>query len=168
MKNRYIHNQSGMSIIELLVALGVFSIFIAMAVSGFIQAISSQKLALLLMEANDTASLAIEQMSREIRTAEGGTISTGGNSITFDTDRGTTVTYSIQGGALLRDGERITSSTPNIRISHFETEKINSAVGGAPPRIVIWINTTVSYKNMNPITTYLQTSITPRIYYGNL
>ncbi len=161
---KLLHNQSGVSIIELLVALGIFSIFIAMAVSGFVQAVSGQKLILLLMEANDSASLALEQMSREIRTAESSTIQTGANGIEFDGPTGF-VTYSLLDGIIERNGYPITTDNNNITITRFETDIV--PFGSGNDRILIYITTEVQYKDLNPIQTHLQTSITPRIYYGN-
>lgn len=156
-------NESGVSIIELLVALGIFSIFIAMAVSGFVQAVSGQKLVLLLMEANDSASLAIEQMSREIRTAEPGSISVSGGGIQFQGPTGA-VSYQLSGGVIQRNGDPITTTNNNISIALFEAETFSYGRGN--DRVVIHITTQVTYKDLNPINSYLQTSITPRIYYG--
>jgi len=161
---RLLHNQSGVSIIELLVALGIFSIFIAMAVSGFVQAVSGQKLILLLMEANDSASLALEQMSREIRTAEPGQIETGPGSIKIEGPIGT-VTYALSGDVITRNGYPITTSNGNISIARFETDRVR--FGSGNDRVLVYITTEVRYKNLDPIQTNLQTSITPRIYYGN-
>jgi prepilin-type N-terminal cleavage/methylation domain-containing protein len=62
------NDKNGFTIIELLVAMSVFVIIIAIVSSTFISTLRAQRTLLALMAANDSASLAMEQMMREIRT----------------------------------------------------------------------------------------------------
>ena len=57
----------GFSLIELVVALGIFVILISIIIGGFINSLRGQRVAVGLMEINDNMGLVLEQMSREIR-----------------------------------------------------------------------------------------------------
>lgn len=60
-------SREGSTLVELLIAISLFTIFIAVTVGGFIQALSNQRVVLKLMTATDNLSLSIEQMMREVR-----------------------------------------------------------------------------------------------------
>lgn len=60
--------KNGFTLVELIVAFGLFSIIVAVASGGFIQIIRSYRVAAALMAANDSMALTIEQMAREMRT----------------------------------------------------------------------------------------------------
>ena len=60
---------SGFTLVELLVAIGVFSILISVAVGTFARALRTQRQTAALIAANSNASLVLEQMAREIREA---------------------------------------------------------------------------------------------------
>ncbi len=59
---------TGFTLIELIVAFGLFSIIMAIASGGFVQVIRSYRIATALMAANDSMALTMEQMAREMRT----------------------------------------------------------------------------------------------------
>lgn len=61
-------SRNGFTLVELIVAFGLFSIIMAVASGGFIQIIRSYRVAAALTAANDSMALTIEQMAREIRT----------------------------------------------------------------------------------------------------
>src|SRR3989338_8334624 len=58
----------GFTLIELLVAMGLFLVVVILASGTFIKALRIERQAMDLMAMNDSASLALEQMAREIRT----------------------------------------------------------------------------------------------------
>src|SRR4051812_39727119 len=60
--------RQGFTLVELLVAITLFSIAISIAIGGFVRALRTQRELISLIAANSNASLAIEQMAREIRT----------------------------------------------------------------------------------------------------
>lgn len=60
--------QKGFTLIEMLVAITIFSIMVAIGVGGFVHALHTQREVAALIAAQSNASLAIEQMAREIRT----------------------------------------------------------------------------------------------------
>jgi len=61
-------SRRGFTLIELLVSLTLFSIVVSIAVGGFVRALRIQRQLAAFVAANGNVSLAIEQMSREIRT----------------------------------------------------------------------------------------------------
>ncbi len=60
--------QSGQSLIELLVAIGLFSILFAIAGGGFVNALHAQNQVSAEMAAESNVGIAIEEMAREMRT----------------------------------------------------------------------------------------------------
>lgn len=60
--------ENGFTLVELIVAFGLFSIIVAVASGGFVQIIRSYRIAAALMAANDSMALTIEQIAREMRT----------------------------------------------------------------------------------------------------
>jgi prepilin-type N-terminal cleavage/methylation domain-containing protein len=58
----------GFTLIELLIAIGVFTILVAIGVGGFVHALHTQREVAALIAAQSNASIALEQMAREIRT----------------------------------------------------------------------------------------------------
>jgi prepilin-type N-terminal cleavage/methylation domain-containing protein len=60
--------KKGFTLVELLVAIGLFAIVVAIAAGGFVNALRTQREVAGLIAAQSNASLALEQMAREIRT----------------------------------------------------------------------------------------------------
>jgi prepilin-type N-terminal cleavage/methylation domain-containing protein len=61
-------SRSGFTLIELLVAIGLFTIIVAIAVGGFTNALRTQRQVSSLIATQSNVSLALEQITREIRT----------------------------------------------------------------------------------------------------
>ena len=64
---RLLRRSGGFSILEFIIAVGLFSIIISISVGGFVRALRSQQQAIGLVAANTNLSLALEQMAREMR-----------------------------------------------------------------------------------------------------
>lgn len=62
------NNSQGFTLVEILVAMGVFTIVIAIATAGFVNSLRTQRQVASLISAQSNASLVLEQMAREIRT----------------------------------------------------------------------------------------------------
>lgn len=62
------NSRSGVTLVEFLVAFGIFIILIGIAGGSFVRSVRVQRAALQLMAVNDTMGITIEQMMREART----------------------------------------------------------------------------------------------------
>jgi len=60
--------KNGFTLVELVVAIGIFIILMSIAAGGFIQMLRNQRIVASLMAANDNMSLILEIIGREIRT----------------------------------------------------------------------------------------------------
>ena len=126
----------GFTLVELLVALSVFSIIISIAVGGFVRALRTQRQTIGLLASNSNASLTIEQMAREIRTGLRFRCGTGNplcsgvpTVLTFDTVGGNTIWYCLNGAVINRyvgtlgdcmtDGTPITAVNVNVKQLSF-------------------------------------------------
>jgi len=66
--NNHNHKSSGFTLVELMVAIALFSILVSMAAGGFVRALRSERQVAAMMAAESNISLAMEEMTREIRT----------------------------------------------------------------------------------------------------
>ncbi|MDO8430214.1 MAG: type II secretion system protein [bacterium] len=71
-----LQKKSGFTIIELLISVSLFTIIISITSAIFINSLRTQRIITALMAANSNASLAIEQIAREIRTGTNFCLST--------------------------------------------------------------------------------------------
>jgi prepilin-type N-terminal cleavage/methylation domain-containing protein len=94
MANKRTTHRHGFTIVELLVALTIFAIVVSVAVGGFVRALRIQRQLAAFVAANGNVSLAIEQMSREIRTGHDFSTPSAG-ALTFTNARGEIVTYAL-------------------------------------------------------------------------
>src|SRR5262245_61681011 len=67
-KQKGIRQRGGFTLIEVIVAIGVFSILFAIAAGGFLSALRAERQAAALLAAESNASIALERIAREIRT----------------------------------------------------------------------------------------------------
>ncbi len=111
---------TGFTIIELLVAMGLFVILTAIAVASFTQALRSERRLTAMMSVDANASIALEQMAREMRTGYIFSQPGGPQSLSFISSQqnGVSVAYALGGGAITKDGSPITSG--NVRISNLK------------------------------------------------
>jgi prepilin-type N-terminal cleavage/methylation domain-containing protein len=71
MKNPYRrqkNNKKGFTLVEVLVAMGIFAIVVAIATGGFVSSLRTQRQVASLISAQSNASLVLEQIAREVRT----------------------------------------------------------------------------------------------------
>ena len=90
--------ESGLTLIELLVAIGIFGMVVTMAVGIFVIAITSQRRVIALRNVEDNVRFALELMAREMRT--GVNFSGGGNGVSFTNANMQSVVYRLSGGVI--------------------------------------------------------------------
>jgi prepilin-type N-terminal cleavage/methylation domain-containing protein len=175
---------SGSTLVELLMALSIFAIFISVAIGGFIQSLANQRVVLKLSAATDNLSLTLEQIMREMRTGTNFLTGDGGKTIQFDrydSEGGVavrrTVTYSLAPApwdptrkALMRTlsdaggsggvPEAITAD--NVDVSYFGVSALAQHNPG-PCRIALTFGVTAVDKGIS-VTNYIQTSVSSRAF----
>jgi prepilin-type N-terminal cleavage/methylation domain-containing protein len=99
----------GFTLIELMVAVGLFAIVMLLASGAYLVMISLNRQAQNIATGIDNLSFALETMTRNVRTgshyscgALGGDCTSGGTSFSFRNPNGVTVTYSLSGTSLLQ------------------------------------------------------------------
>ncbi len=160
-------NLSGFTLVETLIALGVFAIVTTIAVGGFVSALKGHRHALAIMAANSNISSAMEQMSREIRT--GSAYAIGGNcsSLTFNNAQNEDVVYNLDSvgnfitRTVLGSEEKITDNNVIVSTLCFTVFKpdINH-----PPRIIINISIKPKVEGVDTSAINFQTTISSRNY----
>lgn len=87
----------GFTIFEMIVAVGIFTVVVVVAVSSMLSLTASEKKAITLQNTQDNVRFAIEAMTKEMRTGENfsTTCVIGCNAITYRTARKVTVSYRL-------------------------------------------------------------------------
>lgn len=168
--------KQGFTLIEMLVAVGLFSILFAIAAGGFVSALRAQRQAADLIAAESNIGLAIEQMAREIRTGYlfchnlDGTLNTACNFIkakvlpnhlTYDefqnleyyNANGEKVDYSLSNGTLMRADSAEESGLPqaitatNVNVTSLTFTVFENSQPGAGWNPRIVIDITIAPKD---------------------
>jgi type II secretory pathway pseudopilin PulG len=166
----------GFALAELIIAIGVFLTVVAIAVGGFAQALKTTRDAANLLAVNANVSLAIEQMTREMRTGYdfcvAGQICSGGSDIAFRNADQDAIRYYLEDGALFREctgqcegasgREQITASNVGVKTLAFDLFGEDPG-DGYQPRITIRLGVGFTGANNPGIVVRLQSTISPRI-----
>lgn len=158
---------SGFTMIELLVAMGVFIIIVGVSIGIFVRSLRTQRNIINLMAINNNASSAIEQMAREIRTGQSFS-SLGPSGLKFVNYQGKDITYSwnINTESLER-GEggvfkTLTASEVKIKRLQFiltgEDEPDN-----IPTRVTVILGVGSNQRDLTGVLNNIQTTISPRV-----
>jgi len=154
------HNK-GFTVIELLISMSLFLVLVGIATGGFLTALRSQRAITSLIEANDSVSLTMEQMTREIRNSRDFGISDSNSRLTFINQYGQSINYFFDGNAIERNGQKITADNVNIT-------KFNIVLSGTTysevrqPRITIALSVGIKNKYLE-LSIPIQTTISPRM-----
>jgi len=170
-----LRGRGGFTLVELIIAAGLFAFAISIIVGVFGQALSSQKLLNSLIQRNSNAGLMIEQMMREIRVGYGflpvTPTNTCSDNLTFDRLSATTgsadqVKYSFEGNSIMRSVNTGNSSVINssgifVKSLCFKVNQTNAelpwritilmSIGSTNPRLVgkfMDVETTVSARTL--------------------
>ncbi|MEK7496087.1 MAG: prepilin-type N-terminal cleavage/methylation domain-containing protein [Patescibacteria group bacterium] len=170
-QNSKLKTFKGFTIVELLVAMGLFVVLIGISTGGFIKALQTQKAIISLMEANDNAGLALEQIAREIRTGYNFS-KISDTELQFVNQRNQVIWYRLNEEAIERGTEKegVVSqriykkiTADNVKIKSFKVALFGSGVGdGYPPRITISLSVGPTGRYLENILTNIQTTISAR------
>lgn len=172
------YNQ-GFTLVEMIVSIGIFTIVLFIATSSFLAVVNADKKSRATRTAMDNLTVALEDMSRRIKTGTvytcDGTVSSTapqdcntGTSFAFTDQDGKRVAYRVSGGQIIRttqgESAELSVTAPEINISN-----LSFVVGGATPgdntqpyvRIKITGSTTGGVINSGFT---MQTMVTQRMY----
>lgn len=175
-----ISSSGAFTLVELLIAIGLFSIVITIAMGGFVRALRSQRQVVALIAANSNVSLVMEQMSREMRTGYyfcEATLATpcdsGNLNMSFLNGRGENVVYYLENsesgnGRIFRkinagEGSQLTADNVNIRNLKFDLfGGVNDS--NYPARVVIRASVSPAGNsfNVSDVVTNIQTTVSTR------
>ena len=158
--------QKGFTIIELLVAMSLFLVLVAVATGTFIQTLRTQRIITELTAANDNATQVIEQMSREIRTGFSFVDSTD-TTLKFVNYRNEQVSYKLVGGSISRcvggcqsDTDFLPITAPEVKVERLKfTNSGIDLTDNFPPRITV----TLSILGPKDVKVNLQTTVSSRV-----
>jgi len=137
--------ESGLTLIELIVAIGIFGLVVTMAVSIFVIALVSQRRIISLRNIEDNGRFALESMTREIRTGKklGGSV----NSLSFTNAKSESVVYRLNNQTIEKSSDgganysAVTGS--EVTVDYLNVYLLGQALGdGLEPRVTITIGIT--------------------------
>lgn len=159
--------KSGFTLVELLVAMTLFITVVGVSGAIFIRSLRSQRILVDLIAVNDNASLAIEQMAREIRLGSNFTAPAPGR-LDFVNAFGQTISYRLNSvsEALERQVnagtfEPITGA--NVRIKRLTLTLVGETPGDKKqPRIIVRLSVGSAAPLLEGFLTNLQTTLSAR------
>ena len=175
--------RGGFTLVELLVAIGLFSTIVTIGVGGFARALRTERQAAALLAANSNIGLSLEQMAREIRTGSDFCV-TGSSTdcfgepglLVFNNANKKMVTYCyaatngigrIERG--LGNGSSCGSSYQPITADNVDVRYLTFVLNGNmpddsyPPRITILIGISPRESGLSSTTLNIQTTVSSRV-----
>jgi prepilin-type N-terminal cleavage/methylation domain-containing protein len=149
------------TLVELIVAVAIFSIVITMAFGSFSAAIKAQRRVILLQDIQENAKFILEFMTKETRMSIINNTSNGSTSelnIVRNTASGTSVVYSFANGKLLRNNVSMNSDNVNITGSFY----ISGVVSGDKTQPKLTILMKLNYPGNEEIVVETQATLCQR------
>jgi prepilin-type N-terminal cleavage/methylation domain-containing protein len=154
--------KNGFTFIELLVAVTIFVVVVAVASGIFVQTLRTQREVIALMAANDNASLTLEQMVREIRTGRQFQSNNRDDRLEFINIRGEPVVYETVGNVILRNGQPLTASNVKVNYLLFGLQG-EAPEDGLSTRVTINLGVGAVGRSVSGFVTNLQTTVAARL-----
>lgn len=158
------NKERGLTMIELIVAVGIFSLVIGMTVGIFVLAISTQRRITALKNVNDNIRFTVESMGREIKT--GKNFSSSAGLLSFTNANNEAVVYRLNTNVVEKSsdgGINYSAVTgPEVTINYLNFYLMGQSAGdGLEPRITITIGATSKVGNQSA-NLKVQTTISER------
>ena len=142
--------QSGYTLVELIVALGLFSIVMLLASGAYLMMIGISRQAQGIATGIDNLSFALETMTRTIRTGRNyscnsiGDCQSGGTRFSVTDASGNSVTYTLTNGIITQNGVGLTD--PSVNVSSMTFYAFGTTPADAfQPHVTIIVAGTVTY-----------------------
>lgn len=163
-KDKNYNKESGLTLIELIVAIGIFSLVVIMIFGIFSLAIISQRRIIALRNVQDNIRFTIESMAREIRT--GKNFTSGAGSLSFNNAKGEAVIYRLNSGIVEKSSDGGTNYSnvtgSEARVYYLRFYLVGQTAGdGLQPRVTITIGATSQVGNQSA-NLQVQTTISER------
>jgi prepilin-type N-terminal cleavage/methylation domain-containing protein len=156
--------QKGFTIIEMVVAVGVFAVVITISLTAFLNISDIQKRTEALRVVNDNLNFSLESMMREIRAGSNYRVGAGGTSFTVADESGNDISYRLNNSRIEKSvsgGSYLALTAPEVNITKLLFVAQGQASGdGLQPRVTIIITGSAGEKNI--IKLNLQTTISQR------
>ncbi|MBI3572364.1 type II secretion system protein [Candidatus Kaiserbacteria bacterium] len=118
-------NKNGYTLVELIVAVGMFALIMTLAAGAYLIMIGASRSAQATATGINSLSFALEDMVRSVRTGigyncnapGGGDCANGGSALYFTNSSGQSTTYAFLGGALTKNGVALTDSSVTVNAS---------------------------------------------------
>lgn len=127
-KNFYVKNQKGFSLIEMMVVVVILGLVVLGLVTFFTGGVKSWVTGQSQLTAQRNARQAMDRMVREIREGNSFTISTDNKSITisYPTSFGkSSVTYSLSSTIISRDGSPVINNVKTLEFTYTDSSKVH-------------------------------------------
>lgn len=136
------NNESGLTMIELIVAIGIFGLVISIVVGIFILAVVNQRRIVTVRNVNDNVRFTIEVMSREIRT--GKNFSSGVGQLSFVNANEENILYRLANGIIEKSSDAgniyLSMTGPEVTITYLNFYLSGqTALDGLQPRVTVAI-----------------------------
>jgi len=164
-KTKETSKNSGLTLIELIVAVGIFGLVVSIVFGVFSLALTSQRRIIALKNVEDNARFAVELMAREIRT--GKNFSGGVGSLSFANAKGEVVTYRLNSSVVEKSSDGGTNylpvTGPETTVDYLNFYLAGQTAGdGLQPRVTITIGATSRINNQSA-NLKIQTTISQRL-----
>ncbi|MFA6519203.1 MAG: prepilin-type N-terminal cleavage/methylation domain-containing protein [Candidatus Paceibacterota bacterium] len=163
-------SSTGYTLIELIIATGLFSLIMLLASGAYLMMIGLQRQAQGIATGIDNLSFAIETMTRDIRTGTaytcpGGTsnctIDGSGIGFSFTDSDGSPVTYALSSNSITQNGNALTDPSVDITALTFYVSGTSKS-DNAQPHVTITISGKVLYGQGKSETFHIETGATMR------
>lgn len=165
MKNNKLKT-GGFTLIEMLVALGVFTVVMTIAMAAFVNIMDIQKKTETFRKVNDNLNFALEAMMREIREGKGYSSGSGVNTFSFTNKYNKTVTYKLNIEKYIErkeDAKTLRMTSTDVKIT-----KLNFSVRGETmtdqkqPIVIISVSGESGIREKSKSSFNLQTTVSQR------
>lgn len=169
------NSSSGFTLIELMVAMAVFLILVSLSTSVFIQTLRTQRTIDSVTADNESASEALEQMARDIRTGYNFTapdVNSQGiaHDLVFSSaQENATVGFKLSNQSVARcidtcqtDSDYKPVTPPGVNISDLSFIPVNLTSGVPRITILMTVSASTSGGTSSNINTYLETTVSAR------
>lgn len=155
----------GFTLLEMLVSVGVFAIFIGLGAGLFVSVLRGERHAAAFRAVQENIRFSMETMSREMRTGKG--FSLLGSELSFTNARGESVRYRLQRGVIERSANGGLSFGPmtsdRVHVATFTFRLSGEAKSDQKqPRVTMLIDAKATDPRVSIPSLHLQTTITQR------